>query len=175
MKTKNKNQAVFLPIICRPLFCIDCSNVIPIFVGECCCTVSDCVLLLHVLCYSPSLNVITICLLYIPHVQVSFDFASSVRVELATSYHNAVCGLCGNMNDDPADDLKLPNGKLAANGNTFGVSQWLEDAPGCSRDCKLKLADGPHCAGIHQTGTSLVNRMPVRHGNHLSSFASARL
>ncbi|KAK1896268.1 IgGFc-binding protein [Dissostichus eleginoides] len=39
-------------------------------------------------------------------LKVSFDFASS-----------------------------LPNGKLAANGNTFGVSQWLEDAPGCSRDC----------------------------------------
>ncbi|KAK5862889.1 hypothetical protein PBY51_018240 [Eleginops maclovinus] len=68
-------------------------------------------------------------------LKVTFDFRSSVRVELATSYHSAVCGLCGNMNDDPADDLKLPNGRLAANANEFGVSQWLEDAPGCSRDC----------------------------------------
>jgi len=90
-------------------------------------------------------------------------------VELATSYHNAVCGLCGNMNDDPADDLKLPNGKLAANGNKFGVSQWMEDAPGCSRDCKLKLVNDP------QTGTSLLNIMPVRHVNHFSRFGSAFL
>lgn len=61
---------------------------------------------------------------------------STVRVELATSYHGAVCGLCGNLNDDPADDLMLPNGKLASNANEFGVSQWVADVEGCSRKCK---------------------------------------
>ncbi|XP_068425896.1 IgGFc-binding protein-like [Clinocottus analis] len=69
-------------------------------------------------------------------LKVSFDFTSSVRVELATSYHNATCGLCGNFNGDPADDLALPNGKLASNANDFGVSQWVADVDGCSRDCK---------------------------------------
>lgn len=69
-------------------------------------------------------------------LKVSFDFASAVRVELATSYHNSVCGLCGNLNGDPADDLKLPDGKLASNANEFGVSQWLADAEGCSKKCK---------------------------------------
>uniref|UniRef100_A0A4W6EU93 VWFD domain-containing protein n=1 Tax=Lates calcarifer TaxID=8187 RepID=A0A4W6EU93_LATCA len=68
-------------------------------------------------------------------LKVSFDFVSTVRVELATSYHGAVCGLCGNLNDDPADDLMLPNGKLASNANEFGVSQWVADVEGCSRKC----------------------------------------
>ena len=59
-----------------------------------------------------------------------------MRVELATSYHNATCGLCGNLNDDPADDLMLPSGKLASSANEFGVSQWLADVEGCSHECK---------------------------------------
>ncbi|XP_039973277.1 IgGFc-binding protein-like, partial [Xiphias gladius] len=42
-------------------------------------------------------------------LKVSFDFASAVRVELATSYYSATCGLCGNFNNDPADDLMLPS------------------------------------------------------------------
>ncbi|XP_040020452.2 IgGFc-binding protein [Gasterosteus aculeatus] len=69
-------------------------------------------------------------------LKVSFDYESAVRVDLATSYQNATCGLCGNFNKDPADDLMLPNGKLASNANEFGMKQWVADAAGCSRDCK---------------------------------------
>ncbi|XP_035527995.1 IgGFc-binding protein-like [Morone saxatilis] len=69
-------------------------------------------------------------------LKVSFDFASAVRVELASSYQNTTCGLCGNFNDDPADDLMLPNGQLASNANEFGVSQWLANVKGCSHECK---------------------------------------
>lgn len=69
-------------------------------------------------------------------MKVSFDYESAVRVDLATSYQNATCGLCGNFNKDPADDLMLPNGKLASNANEFGMKQWVADAAGCSRDCK---------------------------------------
>ncbi|XP_060936531.1 IgGFc-binding protein-like [Limanda limanda] len=69
-------------------------------------------------------------------LEVSFDFASAVRVELATSYQGATCGLCGNFNNDPADDLMLPNGNMASNANEFGVSQWLANVKGCSLECK---------------------------------------
>ncbi|CAB1446239.1 unnamed protein product [Pleuronectes platessa] len=69
-------------------------------------------------------------------LKVSFDFASAVRVELASSYQGATCGLCGNSNNDPADDLMLPSGKMASNANKFGVSQWLADVEGCSLECE---------------------------------------
>lgn len=55
---------------------------------------------------------------------------------MATSYQSVACGLCGNMNNNPADDLMLPNGKLASNANEFGVSQWLANVEGCSHECK---------------------------------------
>uniref|UniRef100_A0A8C2WYZ8 VWFD domain-containing protein n=1 Tax=Cyclopterus lumpus TaxID=8103 RepID=A0A8C2WYZ8_CYCLU len=66
----------------------------------------------------------------------------SVRVELASSYHNATCGLCGKFNGDPADDLALPNGKSASSANDFGVSQWVADVDGCSHDCKNGIFSG---------------------------------
>ncbi|KAM9852278.1 IgGFc-binding protein-like isoform 2-T2 [Aulostomus maculatus] len=69
-------------------------------------------------------------------LKVSYDFASAVRVELSTSYHNATCGLCGNFNNDPSDDLMLPSGKLASSTIEFGVSQWVSNVPGCSQECK---------------------------------------
>ncbi|KAM8871057.1 IgGFc-binding protein-like isoform 2-T2 [Spinachia spinachia] len=69
-------------------------------------------------------------------LEVSFDYESAVRVYLETSYQSATCGLCGNFNEDPADDLMLPNGKLASNGNEFGMKQWVADVEGCSRVCK---------------------------------------
>nr|XP_057909028.1 IgGFc-binding protein-like [Doryrhamphus excisus] len=68
-------------------------------------------------------------------LKVSFDFASAVRVELATSYHGTTCGLCGNFNSNPTDDLTLANGKLASDANEFGVSQWVADVRGCSKGC----------------------------------------
>uniref|UniRef100_UPI0037E7E52E IgGFc-binding protein-like n=1 Tax=Semicossyphus pulcher TaxID=241346 RepID=UPI0037E7E52E len=69
-------------------------------------------------------------------LKVSYDFTSAVRVEVATSYQNTTCGLCGNMNSDPADDLTLPGGNMASSANEFGVSQWVADVEGCSKDCK---------------------------------------
>lgn len=69
-------------------------------------------------------------------LKVFFDFVSSVRVELATSYHGAVCGLCGNLNDDPSDDMTLPSGLRAPSATEFGASQRVGDVSGCSHDCK---------------------------------------
>ncbi|XP_041649854.1 IgGFc-binding protein-like [Cheilinus undulatus] len=69
-------------------------------------------------------------------IRVSYDFMSSVKVELAPHYKNAICGLCGNMNGDPSDDLTLPDGTKAVDANQFGVSQWVADTDGCSHECK---------------------------------------
>ncbi|XP_065813942.1 IgGFc-binding protein [Labrus bergylta] len=69
-------------------------------------------------------------------LKVSFDYVSSVRVELASNYKNAACGLCGNMNGDPADDLMLLDGKQANSATVFGMSHWVADVKGCSHECK---------------------------------------
>ncbi|KAM6995238.1 LOW QUALITY PROTEIN: IgGFc-binding protein-like [Tautogolabrus adspersus] len=69
-------------------------------------------------------------------LKVSFDYVSSVRVELASNYKNIACGLCGNMNGDPADDLMLPGGTQASSAKEFGVSHWVADVEGCSHECK---------------------------------------
>nr|XP_061814216.1 IgGFc-binding protein-like [Nerophis lumbriciformis]XP_061814224.1 IgGFc-binding protein-like [Nerophis lumbriciformis] len=87
-------------------------------------------------------------------LKVTFDFASVVRVQLATSYEGTTCGLCGNYNKDPADDLMLPNGTLASNARLFGNSQWVASVPGCSplcEDCAQPLRPDfqpPRSAGV---------------------------
>ena len=58
---------------------------------------------------------------------------------VATTYHNALCGLCGNFNNDPKDDLMLASGKAASNAKEFGISQWLASVPGCSHECKARV------------------------------------
>ncbi|XP_064884055.1 LOW QUALITY PROTEIN: IgGFc-binding protein-like [Oncorhynchus nerka] len=67
---------------------------------------------------------------------VSFDWSSEVRVKVPSTYHNAICGLCGNFNDNPDDDLLLPNGKKPMSPKEFGNSYWVADVPGCSHECK---------------------------------------
>ncbi|XP_071240417.1 IgGFc-binding protein-like [Salvelinus alpinus] len=67
---------------------------------------------------------------------VSFDWSGEVRVKVPSTYHNAICGLCGNLNDNPDDDLLLPNGKKPMGPKEFGNSYWVADVPGCSHECK---------------------------------------
>ncbi|KAJ8332875.1 hypothetical protein SKAU_G00417710 [Synaphobranchus kaupii] len=67
---------------------------------------------------------------------VTYDWTSSVRVTVPSMYHGATCGLCGNYNGDPADDLLLPGGRRAKNPTEFGDSYLVGEAPGCSRVCE---------------------------------------
>uniref|UniRef100_A0A4W5L3C1 Si:dkey-65b12.6 n=1 Tax=Hucho hucho TaxID=62062 RepID=A0A4W5L3C1_9TELE len=69
-------------------------------------------------------------------LKVSFDWSSEVRVKVPSTYHNTICGLCGNLNDNPDDDLLLPNGKKPMSPKEFGNSYWVADVPGCSHECK---------------------------------------
>ncbi|XP_057286893.1 IgGFc-binding protein-like [Pezoporus wallicus] len=62
---------------------------------------------------------------------ITFDWRSYARVFLPTSYSSAVCGLCGNANGDPEDDLALPNGHMAANETHFGDAWRVAPGPGC--------------------------------------------
>uniref|UniRef100_A0A2R9AW43 VWFD domain-containing protein n=1 Tax=Pan paniscus TaxID=9597 RepID=A0A2R9AW43_PANPA len=62
---------------------------------------------------------------------VTYDWNARVTAKVPSSYAEALCGLCGNFNGDPADDLALRGGGQAANALAFGNSWQEETRPGC--------------------------------------------
>ncbi|XP_041091132.1 IgGFc-binding protein-like [Polyodon spathula] len=73
-------------------------------------------------------------------LQVTFDWNSVITVTLPSTYQGAVCGLCGNFNKNPSDDMKTPGGNLESNDVKFGDSWRVGLVPGCSSECS-----GPLC------------------------------
>ncbi|XP_023393677.1 IgGFc-binding protein [Pteropus vampyrus] len=65
-------------------------------------------------------------------LRVSYDWNWRVEVTLPSSYHGAVCGLCGNMDRSPSNDQAFPNGTLAPAIPIWGGS-WR--APGWDPLC----------------------------------------
>ncbi|XP_029942569.1 alpha-tectorin-like [Salarias fasciatus] len=53
---------------------------------------------------------------------VQFDGQSTLLVRTAENRNNRLTGMCGNANNDPADDKAFPNGTLAVNDDEFGHS-----------------------------------------------------
>lgn len=47
---------------------------------------------------------------------------SHLEVSVPGSYKGNTCGLCGNFNKYPQDDLKLPTGQLTPSESEFGNS-----------------------------------------------------
>ncbi|XP_032105097.1 IgGFc-binding protein [Sapajus apella] len=62
---------------------------------------------------------------------VTYNWDARVTAKVPSSYAEALCGLCGNFNGDPADDLALRGGGQAANALAFGNSWQEETRPGC--------------------------------------------
>ena len=69
-------------------------------------------------------------------LKVSFDWNSNAFVTLPSTYQGAVCGLCGNYNGKPQDDLTPKNGKAPVDALEFGGSWLVEEIPGCVHGCK---------------------------------------
>ncbi|KAM6453264.1 zonadhesin [Liasis olivaceus] len=79
-------------------------------------------------------------------LMVKFDGNHHLEIQLPGMYFGKVCGMCGNFNNQSADDYLMPNGNLAANDTQFGNS-WKApgDAdPGCQSDDRLDLH--PNCS-----------------------------
>ena len=66
-------------------------------------------------------------------VRVSWDGVYRVEVTVSTQWSGRLCGLCGNYNGDPTDDLLTPNGLLETSANGFGLSWVLNN--GTHDDC----------------------------------------
>lgn len=73
---------------------------------------------------------------------VTYDGQHYASISLPSSYFNNTCGLCGNYNDDPADDPVLPDGSLADSVVELGGSWRAEDSDwrctdGCAQNCSV--------------------------------------
>ncbi|XP_039181591.1 IgGFc-binding protein-like [Crotalus tigris] len=75
-------------------------------------------------------------------LRVSFDWYSYARVIIPKTYANALCGLCGNANQDPSDDLLMKDGTQAEDEIQFANSWKVKEVPGCSTGC---TANCPIC------------------------------
>lgn len=69
-------------------------------------------------------------------LKVSFNWESAVFVTLPSNYMEAVCGLCGNYNGKPQDDLTPKNGDKPVSPASFGASWRVAEIPGCVDGCK---------------------------------------
>uniref|UniRef100_A0A3Q2CMV0 Tectorin alpha n=1 Tax=Cyprinodon variegatus TaxID=28743 RepID=A0A3Q2CMV0_CYPVA len=73
---------------------------------------------------------------------VTYDGEHYASISLPSSYFNNTCGLCGNYNDDPADDPVLPDGSLAESVVELGGSWRAENtdwkcSDGCAQNCSV--------------------------------------
>lgn len=62
---------------------------------------------------------------------VKYNWDAYVTAKVPNSYASAVCGLCGNFNGNPADDLTLKGGGQTTSVLDFGNSWQEGTAPGC--------------------------------------------
>ncbi|KAG8506063.1 IgGFc-binding protein, partial [Galemys pyrenaicus] len=70
-------------------------------------------------------------------LQVSYDWNWRVEVTLPSSYHGAVCGLCGNMDRNASNDHAFPNGTLAPSIPAWGGSWRVPGRdPLCWDECQ---------------------------------------
>ncbi|XP_070620743.1 IgGFc-binding protein-like [Erythrolamprus reginae] len=67
---------------------------------------------------------------------VSFDQLYHLIVQVPEAYQSQMCGLCGNYNGHPLDDITLPTGQPALSMQTFSAA-WKVDSPSaaCTEDC----------------------------------------
>ncbi|XP_077431132.1 IgGFc-binding protein-like isoform X2 [Vanacampus margaritifer] len=69
-------------------------------------------------------------------VEITSDLHNYVEVRLPNAYHQTLCGLCGNYNDDPSDDMQLPNGTAVSDPDIFGRSWALSSSDSsCNKTC----------------------------------------
>ncbi|XP_026150201.1 uncharacterized protein LOC113122825 [Mastacembelus armatus] len=69
-------------------------------------------------------------------LKLSFNWESAAFVTLPSTYMEAVCGLCGNYDGKPQDDLIPKNGDKPVSPADFGDSWQVAEIPGCVRGCE---------------------------------------
>ncbi|XP_053123551.1 IgGFc-binding protein-like [Hemicordylus capensis] len=81
-------------------------------------------------------------------LQVSYDWNWYLIITLSSSYYGAMCGLAGNFNEDPGDDMTFPNGTKATSIVSWARSWKVKDRdPFCWDECK---GNCPTCSENHK-------------------------
>ncbi|XP_028403857.1 mucin-2-like isoform X2 [Dendronephthya gigantea] len=66
-------------------------------------------------------------------ISIRWDGHSGVYIRVPEAFRNTTCGLCGNFNGIPDDDMKTPDGKITTSVARFGNS-WSR--PGVNEKCR---------------------------------------
>ncbi|XP_034456209.1 IgGFc-binding protein-like [Hippoglossus hippoglossus] len=82
-------------------------------------------------------------------VHVSYNWNSTVKVKVPSTYAGAMCGLCGNYNTNPKDDLRLKNGTRAVSADELGKS-WRENDRSCQESATCTISGDPHYKNFKQ-------------------------
>ncbi|XP_066575612.1 IgGFc-binding protein [Amia ocellicauda] len=80
-------------------------------------------------------------------LQVVLHWSSTLTVFLPSTYSGVTCGLCGNANSDPIDDLLTPSGMLAQSVEEFGCSWKVAGVA----ECKSPCTSGPKQCTMEET------------------------
>lgn len=77
-------------------------------------------------------------------LRVTYDLVYHVTITVPGNYRGRTCGLCGNFNDNKADEFQLPDGNVTKELQTFGAA-WKVPVPGvvCDDGCSGNLC--PKC------------------------------
>ncbi|KAM9436504.1 IgGFc-binding protein [Clarias gariepinus] len=69
-------------------------------------------------------------------LKVTYDTVSMATVEIPSTYKKAVQGLCGNYNDNKADDFLMPDGNQASSAEKF-MEAWMviQEGTTCHTGC----------------------------------------
>lgn len=79
--------------------------------------------------------------------EFSLSTAGIVRLSLSVKYSNMTCGLCGNFNSDPADDLAANDTKEPLSPAQFGKIWRRGHSPCCVEGCPGGTC--PKCSPEH--------------------------
>ncbi|KAI1901487.1 hypothetical protein AGOR_G00034940 [Albula goreensis] len=69
-------------------------------------------------------------------MKVSFDWSAALFVTVPKAYEGAMCGLCGNYNSEPQDDMRMKGGEVAPSPEELGESWLVSKTPNCFNSCK---------------------------------------
>ena len=80
-------------------------------------------------------------------VRLFWNGLYGIQIDVASRLRGRLCGLLGNYNGDPADDLMLPNGNIVTSVDDFGNSWLVSSAiPGCTGVGKRDAQGIPACS-----------------------------